>query len=164
MSYCSSPLRRVALGAVLFLAVGLSSAAADDAWESKRTPFGRTAVGLTKTSPSALAKEWNVLAVGLFCGARNQIQMYLYGISDDRMSSGPVQASVTVDGAMKEFTFRHQEDAVVSTVPADFVRAFMRAKTVSVQVKDYNSPNPDALSMEKAPAAIRSALSGCFKP
>jgi hypothetical protein len=144
--------------------LALASPAAADPWEAKKNAFGLTALGTTTVAPGAAATDWNVLALGLFC-ARGQVNLYLYGISDERMSNGqPVRAAVIVDGAASEFSFRHVHDAVVATVPAELARAIMGAKSVSVQVHDYNSPKPDALDMAKAGPTIRSALRGCLKP
>jgi len=139
-----------------------------DPWEVKDTPFGRAAVGSTNVGPNAPAKSWNVLAVGLFCGDRKvgprSINLYLYGISDERMRKGAVEAIVNVDGTVHPFRLQHINDAVVTTVSPEFVRAFIKAKAVSVLVKDYESPNPDTINMDKAAAAIPLALRPCFKP
>jgi hypothetical protein len=152
--------RRAMLAAVALLATP-ALAQQNEPWELKQTPFGRTAVGLTRVAANGTA---NVLAVGLYCG-RTQPRMYLYGLSDDRMANGkPVAATVTVDGEANDFSLQLQHDAVVVPVRADFVRTLTRAKVVTVAVKDYDPPLTDTLNMDKAATVIPAALRLCLKP
>ena len=148
-----------AIGYLLALAAP-ALAQQNDPWEVKRTPFGRTAVGYTKVAANASA---NVLAVGLYCG-RTQPRLYLYGLSHDRMANGkPVIATITVDGHAEQLSLGHDHDAVVTQVSRAFVHEFVRAKTVTIAVKDYDPPSTDTLNMEKAAAAISDALLICLK-
>lgn len=153
-------------GVLLMMALLFANArvACAEPWVSRSTDFGPTAVGTTSIPPNTLATRWNVLAIGLFC-VRSQPHLYLYGIGNDRVATAvPVRASIELDGIVVDFTFWEALDAVSTPVPPQFLKAILAAKNVSVQVKDYNSPNPDVVDMANAPAAIRTALRTCYKP
>lgn len=137
-------------------------------WTAKRTEFALAAVGETRIAPGTPATQWNVLAIGLFCGTRainpGKINLYLYGIGDDRMATGrPIRATLDVDGRRTDLDFRAAHDVMVSPVSADLVRSLTGARSVSVSVADYNSPKPDAVDMTGARPAIARALRGCLK-
>src|SRR5262245_26576500 len=110
----ASPTRLLSLSAVLIVLSASASAAGTTPWTARTTDFGLTAVGTVDVAPNTPATDWNVLAVGLFCGtpklgpqvSAGKIYFYLYGISADRSASGkPLFATVTADGTAADLTF-----------------------------------------------------------
>ena len=156
-------LHRLFAAVCVLLAPVLGAGAADNGWEAKTTDLGMTAVGSTLIASGALAKDWNVLSVGFFC-ARSQPHFYLYGIDTDHISGGPVRGTLNIDGTAVDLTFWAASDVVATPVAPEFVRLFIRAQAVSVQVKDYNAPVTEQVDIRKAASAIQTALRGCFKP
>ena len=154
------------------IALHASAAAAETTpWSARTTDFGLTAVGTVDVAPNTPATKWN-LAVGLFCGtpklgpqvSAGKIYFYLYGIAADRSATGkPLQATVTADGAATDLTFGFLNDAAVTAVAPDFARRLMTARSASVLVKEYNSPDPDVVTMGGAAKAIGSALQRCLR-
>lgn len=160
-------MRRAMVVLAALLASGANARA--EPWAARPTDFGLTAVGEMKIAPGTPASQWNVLAVGLFCGTRafnsGKPSLYLYGISHDRMANGkPVRATLKVDGADTDLSLRMVADAVAAPVTADLVRSIMTARTVAVYVSDYVSPNADMVDMTGARPAIERALRRCLKP
>jgi hypothetical protein len=164
---------RLIISIASLIALLASAAAAETTpWSARTTDFGLTAVGTVDVAPNTPATKWNVLAVGLFCGtpklgpqvSAGKIYFYLYGIAADRGATGkPLQATVTADGAATDLTFGFLNDAAVTAVAPEFARRLMAARSASVLVKDYNSPDPDAVTMGGAAKAIGSALQRCLR-
>jgi len=44
------------------------------------------------------------------------------------------------------------------------VHDLVNAKSASVSIKDYNSPNADRFKLDGADPKVRSALKKCYKP
>lgn len=158
-------MRRLPVALVALLAF-VAVAHAD--WSARQTDFGLTAYGETKIPPGTPAIRWNVLAVGVFCGPRGfnpgKPSVYLYGIDADRMSNGkPMQGALTVDGQDTGLTLRNIGDVMAAGISADVARSLMAARTVTVTLKDYNSPNPDVVEMTGAKPALERALRTCLK-
>jgi hypothetical protein len=129
--------------------------------------FGDIAVFETDLAPGTSTSEWNVVAMGLFCGSTKlhpgRIVAYVYGIGNDRLATGqPLAASVEVDGKTTELMLKPYDDVALAPVGADFVRKLSEARTASVLIKDYNSPSADRLKLDDAATKMRSALKKCF--
>jgi hypothetical protein len=144
------------------------SVALAEPWAARTGTHGMTASGSTDVAAGTLASKWNILSVGLFCGSpklgAGKVNFFMYGIGIERSSAGsPLDATIVVDGAPTDLTFSFFDDLAVTAVTADFVKRFMSARSVSVLVKDYNSPNPEAIVMEGAAAAIQTALKRCLR-
>ena len=130
-------------------------------WDFNITHLGPTAVG----KADGAAMEWNITGVGLFCGGPRinpgKINFYL---SPWRISTNEVlTATVVVDGSAADMKFRGWQDLAVTSVSADFARRLMAARSLSVLVKDYRSPNPEVIKMDGSAFAIRRALGGCLQ-
>jgi hypothetical protein len=68
-----------------------------------------------------------------------------------------------MDAKPTPLTFRPYEDAALAPVEADFVGSLLKARTASIRIKDYNSPDADRLKLDDADSKIRSALKKCYK-
>jgi len=136
-------------------------------WIVNKTDFGPTAIGSVEGGPRP-ETEYNIGNVGLFCGVPminpGKINFYLYGIGYERSSTGePLKATVVVDGVTTDLTFGWWYDIAVTAISADFAGALMAARSLSVLVKDYKSPNPDVVNMDGSAVAIRTALRRCLR-
>jgi len=138
-------------------------------WIVNKTDFGPTAIGVVDGGPTPrLATEYNINAVGLFCGVAlinpGKINFYLHGIDYDRSVTGePLKATVVVDGNATDLTFGWWYEHAVVAISADFTRKLMAARSLSVLVKDYNSAKPDIVNMDGSAVAIRTALRRCIR-
>jgi hypothetical protein len=118
--------------------------------------------------PPAPATEWNIVTMGLFCGSGKlhpgRVVGYVYGIGIDRLDTGaPFAASFDLDGKITQVTLKPFDDVALTPLDTDFVRNLMRARSASIQFKDYNSPNPDYIRLDDTERKLRSALTACFK-
>jgi hypothetical protein len=59
--------------------------------------------------------------------------------------------------------FSRFDDVVLTPLDDDFVRSLMQSRAASIQIKDYNSPDPDRINLEDAAKKLRWALNKCFK-
>lgn len=130
--------------------------------------LGETATFETDVAPGTLASQWNILAVGLFCGSKpllpGRIGAYLYGISDARLRTGqPITARFDLDGKIVELAFGAHDELAVAPVEAEFVRSLLKARSASVQIKDYNFHGAERIKLDDADRQIRSALRKCYK-
>jgi hypothetical protein len=131
--------------------------------------FGQAAIFETDIARATPSSQWNVVAAGLFCGSRKlypgRIVLYIYGIGADRLANGqPIAATFDVDGKPAELGFRPYQDVALAPVEAGFVRDLLSAKTASISIKDYNSPNADRFKLDGADGKVRSALKKCYRP
>ena len=115
--------------------------------------FGKTAIFNADIPEGLLAKDWNIGNLGLFCGTKiihpGRVVAYVYGIEDKRLRSGkPLEASFNIDGKITDLTLTPFNDVALAPLDGDFVRRFLRAKSVSIQVKDYGAPRPDRIKLE----------------
>jgi hypothetical protein len=131
--------------------------------------FGQAAIFDADIAPATPSNQWNIVAAGLFCGSRRlypgRIVLYIYGIGSDRLANGqPIAATFDIDGKPAALAFRPYNDLALSPVETSLVRDLVNAKSASISVKDYNSPNPDRLKLDGADAKVRSALKKCYRP
>jgi hypothetical protein len=131
--------------------------------------LGPLATFETDAAPATPATQWNIVALGLFCGSDQiypgQIVAYVYGIDDQRLRSGePLAAILNVDGKTTDLVFHPYQDLALSPVDAGVVRDLLKARNASIRILNYNSPNPERLKLDNAESEISSALAGCFKP
>jgi hypothetical protein len=131
--------------------------------------LGPLATFETDAAPATPATQWNIVALGLFCGSDQiypgQIVAYVYGIDDQRLRSGePLAAILNVDGKTTDLVFHPYQDLALSPVDAGVVRDLLKARNASIRILKYNSPNPERLKLDNAESEISSALAGCFKP
>jgi hypothetical protein len=123
----------------------------------------------TDAPPGKPATEWNIVAMGLFCGSDQvypgRIVAYIDGIGDQRLRSGkPLAAVLDVDGRATSLTFHPYKDIALSPVNAGLVRDLLKARAASVRIINYKSPNPDRLKLADAKSKVLSNLGACFKP
>src|SRR5262249_3643095 len=123
----------------------------------------------TNIAPSTPSNQWNVVAAGLFCGSRKlypgRIVLFIYGVGADRLrDSQPIAATVGDDGKPTPFTFRPHNCIALAAVETGFVRDLSNARSASISIKDYNSPNADRIRLDDAGNKVRSALKKCYKP
>jgi hypothetical protein len=140
-----------------------------DAPLSGRPELGQAAIFETDIAPSTPSNQWNVVAAGLFCGSRKlfpgRIVLYIYGIGAERLSdSQPIAATFDVDGKPTPLAFRPYNDLALAPVETGFVRDLLNAKSASISIKDYNSPNADRIKLDDVGNKVRSALKKCYKP
>lgn len=131
--------------------------------------FGEMATFETDIVPGTPAGEWNILAIGLFCGSKKllpgRIGAYLYGIRDDRLRTGqPIAVTFDLDGKATQMAFSAYEDLALAPMESGFVRGLLKARSASVRIKDYNSTNADRIKLDDADRQVRSALKACYKP
>jgi len=140
-----------------------------DAPPDSHLEFGQAAIFETDIAPATPSNQWNVVAAGLFCGSRKlypgRIVLYIYGIGADRLANGqPIAATFDIDGKPAALAFRPYADLALSPVETGFVHDLVNAKSASVSIKDYNSPNADRFKLDGADPKVRSALKKCYKP
>jgi hypothetical protein len=140
-----------------------------DAPVDSHRELGEAARFETDIAPSTPSNQWNVVAAGLFCGSRKlypgSIVLYIYGIGADRLSdSQPIAATFEIDGKPTPLAFRPYNDMALAPVEAGFVRDLLNARSASIRIKDYNSPNADRIKLDDAASKVRSALKRCYKP
>ena len=116
------------------------------------TKFGKTAIFDTM-GPPAPATEWNIVAMGLFCWSGKlhpgRVVGYVSGIGIDRLDTGePFLASFDLDGKITQVTLKLVDDVALTPSDPDFVCNLMKARSASIQFKDYNSPNPDYIRLD----------------
>jgi hypothetical protein len=132
----------------------------------KNTEFGKTAI-FDAGAPGA-ATEWNITTVGFFCGSGKlypgQIVGYVSGIGYERLATGE-QLAATFDfgGKTTQLVLHPINDVAVARLDSGFVSDLLRARAASIQIKDYNSPNPDPIKLENVEKRLRWALSKCYK-
>jgi hypothetical protein len=137
--------------------------------EDSHTEFGETAAFETDIAPATPASQWNVLAIGLFCGSAKlypgKIVAYAYGINDDRLRTlPPLIAIFNFDGKVTQpLMLRPYDDLALTPVDGDFVQNLLHAHAAFVSIKDYNSPYPDRIKLDDAENKLRSALKACYK-
>jgi hypothetical protein len=89
---------------------------------------------------------------------------YVYGIGHERLLTGnPIAASIDIDGKVTDLTLKPFEDIAFAPLDHDLVRSFLRARSVSIQIKDYRSPHPDRIKLEHLETRLKSALKKCHK-
>ena len=130
--------------------------------------FGPTAVFETDLAPGTSADQWNIVAVGLFCGSGKlypgRIVGYFYGIGYNRLkTAAPLAATFDFDGKASQLTLKPYDDVVLATLDAVFVRNLLTARSASVRIKDYNSPSPDRLKLDDVAGKLKSALKKCHR-
>jgi hypothetical protein len=140
-----------------------------DAAPDAHREFGEAAIFETDIAPATPSNQWNVVAAGLFCGSRKlypgRIVLYIYGIGADRLGdSQPIGATFEIDGKPTPLAFRPYNDLALAAVETGFVRDLLNARSASIRIKDYNSPNADRLKLDGADGKVRSALKKCYKP
>lgn len=139
-----------------------------DAPQDGHPEFGEIALFDANVAPATPATQWNVGAMGVFCGSAkfypNKIVAYVYGISYDRLKTGkPLAGTFIVDGKVTQLMLQPYDDVALTPVDADFVGNLLHARAVSVSIKDYNSPYPDRIKLEDTETKLRSALKACYK-
>jgi hypothetical protein len=154
--------------ALLADSVAAQSPRREDSAAAKETDFGKTALFDADIPEGLPAKDWNIGNLGLFCGTKiihpGRVVAYVYGIEDERLRSGkPLEASFDIDGNITDLTLKPFNDVALAPLDGDFVRRFLRAKSVSIQVKDHGAPRPDRIKLEHVESRLKSALKKCFK-
>lgn len=134
---------------------------------ARMTPFGMTALFDADIPDGLRPTEWSVGNLGLFCGTKaihpGRPVVYLYGIDYQRLSTGkPLQASFDIDGKITEPTMTPFDDVALAPLDGDFVHRFVRARSVSIQVKDV-VPRPDRIKLDHVETRVKSALKKCFR-
>jgi len=67
-------------------------------------------------------------------------------------------------GSRPHWLFAPYADLALSPVETGFVHDLVNAKSASISIKDYNSPNADRFKLDGADPKVRSALKKCYKP
>jgi hypothetical protein len=139
-----------------------------DAPPDGHVEFGQAAILDADIAPATPSSQWNVLAAGLFCGSRKlypgRIVLYIYGIGADRLANGqPIAATFNINDKPVALAFRPYGDVALSPVEIDFVHDLLNAKSASISIKDYNSPNADRFKLDGADSKVRAALKKCYK-
>jgi hypothetical protein len=94
-----------------------------------------------------------------------RIVLYIFGIDAQRLGDQqPIAATFDMDGKLTPLAFRPYNDLALAPVEAGFVRDLVKSRSVSVRIKNYNSPNADRINLNDANNKVRSALKKCYKP
>lgn len=131
--------------------------------------FGEAAIFGIDVAPATPSNQWNIVAAGLFCGSRKlypgRIVLYIFGIDAQRLGDQqPIAATFDMDGKPTPLAFRPYNDLALAPVEAGFVHDLVKSRSVSVRIKNYNSPNADRINLNDANNKVRSALKKCYKP
>jgi hypothetical protein len=153
----------VAMSAALLADSAAAQSPREDPAAAKETDFGKTALFDADIPEGLSPEDWNISSLGLFCGTKvihpGRVVAYVYGIGSDK----PLEASFDIDGKITDLTLKPFNDVPLAPLDGDFIRRFLRAKSVSIQLKDYGAPRPDRIKLEHVESRLKSALKKCFK-